>query len=211
MMAKIDTASCSRKHLGALGSFRYQNEVIPENATTTKLRQLVDSSTDTNGQDQIRDMVRHHLAENQALLRGLQDRLRQTEGHLEMYEQKREDLEAVLAQRNTAYEELLGRCVCAAICTSADPTIARQSSGLVGSEVIAEIKVRSCPSSQIVLTPLQASFKAQYESKQGLLEVETTALRRRLEGKEEELIRLQTTIDSQTATIEDLNVRPRRL
>ncbi|GHJ84108.1 hypothetical protein NliqN6_0510 [Naganishia liquefaciens] len=158
MMAKIDT-----------------NEALPENATTTKLRQLVDSSSvDTLGQDQIRDMVRHHLAENQALLRGLQDRLRQTEGHLELYEQKREDLEAVLAQRNSAYEELL----------------ARQSSELVGTEVIAEIK---------------ASLKAQYESKQGLLEVETLALRRRLEGKEEELIRLQTTIDSQTASIEDLN------
>lgn len=39
------------------------------------------------------------------------------------------------------------------------------------------------------------------------MEVETSALRRRLEGKEEELIRLQTTIDSQTASIEDLNVR----
>lgn len=40
--------------------------------------------------------------------------------------------------------------------------------------------------------------------------METSALRRRLEGKEEELIRLQTTIDSQTASIEDLNVCPLR-
>jgi kinesin family protein 5 len=45
----------------------------------------------------------------------------------------------------------------------------------------------------------------QYESKQGLLEVETSALRKRLESKEEELARLQDTIESQTASIDDLN------
>jgi hypothetical protein len=37
--------------------------------------------------------------------------------------------------------------------------------------------------------------------------VETSALRKRLEGKEEELARLQDTIEGQTASIADLNVR----
>jgi CRP-like cAMP-binding protein len=143
-MAKIDTASRSRALCLLLWlRFFLQNEALPENATTTKLRQLVDSSSvDTLGQDQIRDMVRHHLAENQALLRGLQDRLRQTEGHLELYEQKREDLEAVLAQRNSAYEELLGRSLVPPSGSLLIHHAARQSSELVGTEVIAEIKVR---------------------------------------------------------------------
>lgn len=56
----------------------------------------------------------------------------------------------------------------------------------------------------------QASFKAQYESRQGLLEVETSALRKRLESKEEELSRLEDTIEGQRASIEDLNVRVSR-
>lgn len=60
----------------------------------------------------MRDTIRHHLAENQALVKGLQDRLRRTEEHVELYKQKHEDLEAVLTQRNTAYEELLGKRLC---------------------------------------------------------------------------------------------------
>lgn len=77
----------------------------------------------------------------------------------------------------------------------------------MGAEVLAEIKVRPPSAScRTALTlDLQASFKAQYESKQGLLEVETSALRKRLESKEEELARLQDTIESQTASIDDLN------
>jgi hypothetical protein len=43
------------------------------------------------------------------LVKGLEDRLRRTEEHLQLYERKHEDLEAVLAERNTAYEELLGK------------------------------------------------------------------------------------------------------
>jgi chromosome segregation ATPase len=97
-------------------------------------------------------MIRHHLAENQALLRGLQDRLRRTEGHLEMYEQKREDLEAVLAQRNTAYEELLGEWMPCSSALQLTRSAARQSSGLVGTEVIAEIKVRLSSTLRALLT-----------------------------------------------------------
>lgn len=124
----------------------------------------------------------------------MQERLRQSEEHLQVYEQKHSDLEALLAQRNTSYEELLGMSLPPPIkgvrrltflCT------ARTAAGVVGEEAVAEIK---------------ASFNAQYDSKRGLLEVETSALRRRLESKDEEVTRLQDTIDSQAASIEDLNV-----
>lgn len=112
-------------------------------------------------------MIRHHLAENQALLRGLQDRLRRTEGHLEMYEQKREDLEAVLAQRNTAYEELLGKLIPWSGALQLMRSVARQSSGLVGTEVIAEIKVRfSFPRrARLTLRPRRASRRNTNPSK----------------------------------------------
>lgn len=85
--------------------------MISETASTSKLRHLVESAngSDTLGQ-QVRDTIRQYLAENQVLVKGLQDRLRRTEEHLQLYERKHEDLEAVLAERNTAYEELLGKC-----------------------------------------------------------------------------------------------------
>lgn len=141
-----------------------------------------------------KEIIRQHLTDNQVLLKSMQERLRQSEEHLQVYEQKHSDLEALLAQRNTSYEELLGMSLARPIKGVRRLTFvftARTAAGVVGEEAVAEIK---------------ASFNAQYDSKRGLLEVETSALRRRLESKDEEVTRLQDTIDSQAASIEDLNV-----
>ncbi|KAJ9093382.1 hypothetical protein QFC21_006412 [Naganishia friedmannii] len=147
-------------------------------SSSSKLRRFLEdldaSSTAEIDYEGGKAIIRQHLTDNQVLLKSMQERLRQSEEHLQVYEQKHGDLENLLAQRNTSYEELL----------------ARNATGVVGDEAVAEIK---------------ASFNAQYDSKRGLLEVETSALRRRLESKDEEAARLQDTIDSQAASIEDLN------
>ncbi|KAJ9120965.1 hypothetical protein QFC22_002901 [Naganishia vaughanmartiniae] len=140
-----------------------------------------------------KEIIRQHLTDNQVLLKSMQERLRQSEEHLQLYEQKHSDLENLLAQRNASYEQLLGMSLVRGVESNGTDlsTIARNAAGVVGDEAVAEIK---------------ASYNAQYDSKRGLLEVETSALRRRLESKDEEVTRLQDTIDSQAGSIEDLNV-----
>ncbi|KAJ9111106.1 hypothetical protein QFC19_001305 [Naganishia cerealis] len=150
-------------------------------SSSSKLRGFLDeldrSSTDAVDYQEGREIIRQHLTDNQVLLRSMQERVRRTEEHLQLYEQKHNDLEHLLTQRNTSYEELLG--------TSLIP--------LQQGEKQKETNLHD------------ASFNAQYDSKRGLLEVETSALRRRLEAKDEEVARLEDTIDSQAASIEDLN------
>jgi kinesin family protein 5 len=52
----------------------------------------------------------------------------------------------------------------------------------------------------------QAQFEAQYASKQSLIEVEGSALRKRIEHQEDEMVKLHDTIGDQAASIDNLNV-----
>ena len=80
-----------------------------------KLRQVLkeletakDSSATEHLGEQTRDLIRTHLAENQELVRSLQERLRGYQEDSEMQAKRRAEAEKMLIKRDAAYEELLG-------------------------------------------------------------------------------------------------------
>jgi kinesin family protein 5 len=55
-----------------------------------------------------RDLIRTHLAQNQDLVRDLQERLRLSHEEAEVQVKRRAEVEITLGKINAAYEELLG-------------------------------------------------------------------------------------------------------
>ncbi|WRT66891.1 uncharacterized protein IL334_003854 [Kwoniella shivajii] len=80
-----------------------------------KLRQVIqalESREATSSEDisfQIRDLVRSALAENQDIVRDLQERLRLAQEEAEMQGKRRGEVEKMLGRRDAAYEELLDK------------------------------------------------------------------------------------------------------
>ena len=70
-----------------------------------------DSSATSHLGVQTRELIRAHLAENQELVRSLQERLRQHQEEGEMQAKRRTEVERLLSKRDAAYEELLGGCI----------------------------------------------------------------------------------------------------
>lgn len=80
-----------------------------------KLRQVLkdlenadDSSATSHLGIQTRELIRAHLAENQELVRSLQEKLRQHQEESEIQAKRRTEVERLLSKRDAAYEELLG-------------------------------------------------------------------------------------------------------
>ncbi len=61
--------------------------------------------------EQTRELIRSHLAENQELVRDLQERLRMSSEENEMQAKRRAEVEKLLSKRDAAYEELLGEFI----------------------------------------------------------------------------------------------------
>jgi len=83
-----------------------------------KLRQVLkelesakDSSSTADLGAQTRELIRAHLAENQELVRTLQEKLRQHQEESEIQAKRRTEVERLLAKRDAAYEELLGELI----------------------------------------------------------------------------------------------------
>lgn len=83
-----------------------------------KLRQVLkelDTSRDSKSAAEItestRELIRASLAENQDLMRDLQERLRLSHEDAETQSKRRSELEKTLAKRESQYEELLGGSV----------------------------------------------------------------------------------------------------
>ncbi len=140
-----------------------------------------------------RETIRRHLADNQGIIRDLQDRSRRSQEDLELLEQRKDEMEDLLAQREAAYEELLSSRTVEF--SGADDLKVSSANG----------KSSSPPVADSVRIP-QAQYDAQYAAKQTMLEGECTSLRKRLNAKEDELNRLQATIEDQAASAEDMNV-----
>ena len=80
-----------------------------------KLRQVLkglesarENGTQGEITEQTRDLIRTHLAENQDLVRDLQERLRLSKEDGEIQMRRRAEVEKMLSKRDAAYEELLG-------------------------------------------------------------------------------------------------------
>ncbi|OCF35334.1 kinesin [Kwoniella heveanensis BCC8398] len=75
-----------------------------------KLRQVLqnlESDSDNEITVQTRELIRSSLAENQDVVRDLQERLRTVQDEAEMHGKRRAEVEKMLEKRNVAYEELL--------------------------------------------------------------------------------------------------------
>lgn len=58
-----------------------------------------------------RETIRRHLADNQTIIRDLQDKLRRNQEDTELQIQRGDDLQELLEQRDAAYEDLLSECL----------------------------------------------------------------------------------------------------
>lgn len=142
-----------------------------------------------------RETIRRHLADNQGIVRDLQDRLRRSQEDLELQEQQKDQLEQLLSQRDAAYDKLIGTFK---LIQSSRRHIAYQAAL---SNNIAQRSAEFAGADEI-----KAQFEAQYTAKQSILEGEGVTLRKRLNAKEEDIGRLQGTIDEQLGEIDDLRV-----
>jgi kinesin family protein 5 len=84
-----------------------------------KLRQVLkglesaqENGTQAELNEQTRELIRAHLAENQELVRDLQERLRMSKEESEAQAKRRAEVEKMLSKRDAAYEELLGMPTC---------------------------------------------------------------------------------------------------
>lgn len=79
-----------------------------------KLRELLkdfdklkDAGKEAEISGQTRELIRSHLAENQELIRDLQERIRVGQEEAELQSKRRQEVEKLLGKRDDAYEELL--------------------------------------------------------------------------------------------------------
>jgi hypothetical protein len=56
-----------------------------------------------------KDSIRRHLVENQTILRDYQDRIRRNQDDLELQDQRRQEMERLLVEKDANYESLLGK------------------------------------------------------------------------------------------------------
>lgn len=57
-----------------------------------------------------KDAIRQHLLIIQSVQRDSQDRLRRLQDDVDVQQQRREELERILLEKDAAYEDLLGAC-----------------------------------------------------------------------------------------------------
>ncbi len=62
-----------------------------------------------------RETIRRHLADNQTVIRDLQDKLRRSEEDAELHVQRSDDLQELLERRDAAYEDLLSMFLCSRV------------------------------------------------------------------------------------------------
>jgi hypothetical protein len=58
-----------------------------------------------------KDVIRQHLLMSQSAQRDSQDRLRRLQDDVEVQQQRREELERILVEKDAAYEDLLGKMI----------------------------------------------------------------------------------------------------
>ncbi|KAL1411173.1 hypothetical protein Q8F55_002123 [Vanrija albida] len=68
---------------------------------------LKDAGKEADISSQTRELIRSHLAENQELVRDLQERIRVSQEEAELQSKRRQEVEKLLGKRDDAYEELL--------------------------------------------------------------------------------------------------------
>ncbi|KAK4683958.1 kinesin family member 5, partial [Tremellales sp. Uapishka_1] len=98
MMSKID-----------MGGALYEPSGEKLRQVLKELEQVKDADKSAELSAQTRELIRGHLAENQDLVRGLQERLRLSHDEGELQSKRRVEVERMLARRDAAYEELLDK------------------------------------------------------------------------------------------------------
>ena len=122
------------------------------NSSGEKLRQVLKDLESAKEQGtaaelggQTRDLIRAHLAENQDLVRDLQERLRLAHEESEIQAQRRNEVEKLLSKRDAAYEELLGGYSTSIQCTELmiDKAASNQSVAVADLKVSAFVSKKS--------------------------------------------------------------------
>lgn len=87
-------------------------------AANDKLRQALKELDNVSGNEQqskvssnMRELIREHMAVNQEQFRELQERIRSHQEEAELQTKRANEVEKLLSERDTAYEELLSECV----------------------------------------------------------------------------------------------------
>ncbi|RXK39944.1 kinesin [Tremella mesenterica] len=162
MMSKIDMG-------GALDS------------ASEKLRQVL-RDIETSGNElgsQTKDLIRTHLAENQDLVRDLQERLRAAQEEADLQSKRRVEVEKALSKREAAHEELLGEL------SLHDVTFTSKQS--------------------ILIEDVKGQYEAKHRAQEELLRGEIASLSQQQDSKNAEMRRLQSTIESYKLSNEELN------
>nr|XP_018264092.1 kinesin [Kwoniella dejecticola CBS 10117]OBR86250.1 kinesin [Kwoniella dejecticola CBS 10117] len=155
-------------------------------SSSEKLRQVLqsletrDSASAVDISNQTRELVRSALAENQDIVRDLQERLRLAQEESDLQNKRRNEVERMLSRRDAAYEELLDK-------TTSSQSVATE--GIMVDE----------------LTDPQAQFESKFHASEELLRAEISSLNEQSESRSAEIRRLQSTVESYKLSNEELN------